>query len=190
MFSCCENFFRFQHQEPCHDFTCPPSPFLESWRTWMFLTNLEMVPYDMYQSYEVALKISSKSNIRNHVKTLLVLIVPSWSLGGHVGFLTTWRKCHMTCINPLKMLWKFHQNQTSGTLSRLHVLQAPSWSIGGHGGSWWTLRWCHINRSILITFLWGFHQEPTLVRYLIYTAHSKSAIFIGKKVTDKQTHEQ
>ena len=41
--SYCENFINIQHQEPCQDSTCPPSPFLESWRTWRFVTNLEMV---------------------------------------------------------------------------------------------------------------------------------------------------
>ena len=112
IWSCSENFIKIQHQEPCKDSTHPPCPFLESWRRCRLVTNLEIVSYDMYQSYLVAVKISSKSNIRNPVKTLLVLIVPSWSLGGHVGFLTTLRKCHMTCVNPLKMLWKFHQNPT------------------------------------------------------------------------------
>ena len=41
-------FIQIQHQEPCQDSTSPPSPFQESWRTRRFLTNLEMVSYDMY----------------------------------------------------------------------------------------------------------------------------------------------
>ena len=40
---------------------------------------------------------------------------------GHVGPWQTWIWCHMTCTNPLKLLWKFHPNPTSGTLSRLYL---------------------------------------------------------------------
>ena len=60
---------------------CPPSLFMESWRTWRFLMNLEMVPYDMFQPSEVVVKIWSKSNTKNPVKTQSVLQVPcleSW----------------------------------------------------------------------------------------------------------------
>ena len=34
---------KIEHQEPSQDSTCPLSLFLESWRTWRFLMNLEMV---------------------------------------------------------------------------------------------------------------------------------------------------
>ena len=106
----CENFIQIQHQEPNQDSTCPPSPFLESWRTWRLLTNPEMVSYDMFQFYEVVVKILSKYNIMNSdqtlptkslsgvleergapVKTLSVLQVSSQSLGGHVS--TLWSCC-------------------------------------------------------------------------------------------------
>ena len=90
---------------------------MKSWWTCRFLTNLEMVSYDMDQSFLFAVKISSESYIRNSVKTLPFLQVPSWSLRGHGG---SWRWCHMTYINHMKLLWKFHQNPTSGTLSRLY----------------------------------------------------------------------
>ena len=41
--SFCESFIKIQYQKPCQDSTCPPSLFLESWRTWWFLMNLEVV---------------------------------------------------------------------------------------------------------------------------------------------------
>ena len=41
-----ENFIKIGHQEPCQNSTYPPNLFLESWRTWRFLTNLKMVPGD------------------------------------------------------------------------------------------------------------------------------------------------
>ena len=75
----------------------------------------------MCQPSEVAVKISSKSNIRNQFKTLPVLQVPSWSLGKYGGSWQTWRWFHMTCINPMKLLWKFHPNPTTGSLSRLSL---------------------------------------------------------------------
>ena len=62
------------------DSTFPQSLFLESWRTWRYKANLQMMSYDMYQPFEVPVKIPSKSNIRNPI-----LKVPSWSLGGHGG---------------------------------------------------------------------------------------------------------
>ena len=49
------------------------------------MEDLEIVLYNMHQPSEVAVKISSKSIIRKLVKTLPVLQVPSWSLGGHGG---------------------------------------------------------------------------------------------------------
>ena len=115
-----EIFIKIQHQELCQVSTFPPSLFVKSWWTCRFLTNLEMVSYDMYQSYFIAVKLSSKSNIRSCVKALPILQVPSWNLWGHVGSWWTWRWCHMTCIND-KLLWKFHQNPTLGNLSRLYL---------------------------------------------------------------------
>ena len=38
-----ESFINTQHQEACQDSIYPPSLFLESWRTLMFLMELEMV---------------------------------------------------------------------------------------------------------------------------------------------------
>ena len=38
-----ESFIKIQHQKPSEDYTYPPSLLLESWRTGMFLMELEMV---------------------------------------------------------------------------------------------------------------------------------------------------
>ena len=38
-----ESFINIQHQEACQDSIYPPSLFLESWRTWRFLMELELV---------------------------------------------------------------------------------------------------------------------------------------------------
>ena len=37
-----ESFIKIQHQKPHQVSTYPPSPFLESWRTWMVLMELEI----------------------------------------------------------------------------------------------------------------------------------------------------
>merc|ERR1711978_818558 len=80
-----ESFIKIQYQEPYQDSTCPLSLFLESWRTWWFLINLEVVSDDRYHPLKASVKVSSRSNIRNSVKTPNVLQVSSWSLGGHGG---------------------------------------------------------------------------------------------------------
>ena len=38
----------------CQDFTCPSSLLLESWRTWSFLMNLEVVSYDRDHTSEAS----------------------------------------------------------------------------------------------------------------------------------------
>ena len=38
-----ESFNKIENQEPCQDSPCPLSFLMESWRTWMFLTELGMV---------------------------------------------------------------------------------------------------------------------------------------------------
>ena len=47
--------------------------------------NLEVVSDDRDYPSEVSVKVSSRSNIRNTVKTPPVLQVSSWSHGGHGG---------------------------------------------------------------------------------------------------------
>ena len=80
-----EGFIKIQLQEPCQDSPCPPSLFKETWRTGRFLIDLEMESGWRGHPYKASLKVSSRSNIRNLVKTLPVHQVSSWSLGGQVG---------------------------------------------------------------------------------------------------------
>ena len=67
-----ESFIKIQHQKPSQDCTYPPSLLLESWRTGMFLMELEMVSGYSEYPWEVLLKVSSRYIIRNLVKTLSV----------------------------------------------------------------------------------------------------------------------
>ena len=80
-----ENYIIIQHQEASQDLTFPPSLSLESWRTWMFLMELEMVSGYTKYPIEGLLKVSSRSNIRKLVKTTNIIKVSFWSLGGHGG---------------------------------------------------------------------------------------------------------
>ena len=109
------------HQKPCEYSTCSPSLFLKSWRIWRFLMNLDVVSDDRDHPSEASVKVSWRSNNRNYVKTPPILQVSSWSLGGRGGSWWTWRWCHMIGIILQKLLWKFHQDPTSETLSRLHL---------------------------------------------------------------------
>ena len=52
---------------------------------------------------------------------LLPLPVSSRSLGGSGGSWWTQSWCKLIGIIPQKLLWKLHQDPTSGTLSRLHL---------------------------------------------------------------------
>ena len=79
----CESFIKIWHQELCQDSTCTPSLFPESRRTWTFLIDLEMVSDGREHPSEVSVKVSSRTDSRNHVNTLLVCKVSSWSPGGH-----------------------------------------------------------------------------------------------------------
>ena len=81
--------------------------------------DLEMVSDGREHPSKVSVKVSSRSDIRNHVKTAPVLQVSSWSLGGHSWW--TWRWCQMGGNIHQKFLWKFYQDLTSGTMSRLHL---------------------------------------------------------------------
>ena len=62
-----ESFIKIQHQEPHQDSTYPPSLFLESWRMWMFLMELEMVLWYSLYPLEALLKVTLRSKIRNFV---------------------------------------------------------------------------------------------------------------------------
>ena len=111
----------WKQQKPCQGSTCPPSLFLEAWRMWRFLMNLEVVSYDRDHTSEAFVKVSSRSNIRNPVKTSTVLQVTSWSLGGHWDSWWSWSWCQMIRNIIQKLMWKFHLDPTSQTLSRLHL---------------------------------------------------------------------
>ena len=72
------------HQKPCQDSTCPPSLFLESWRTWRFLINLEVVSDDKYHPSKADLKVSTRSVIRNLVQKKCIFVVKSIMLHTHI----------------------------------------------------------------------------------------------------------
>ena len=119
------------HQEPCQDSTCPPILFLESRRSWTSLMDLEMVSYGREHPSKVSVKVSSKSDIRNHVKTPPVLQVFSWSLGGHWYSWWTWIWCQMGANIHQKLLWKFHQDPTCFDCFRVDFELGLGWGGGG-----------------------------------------------------------
>ena len=137
----------------------------------------------MYQPSKVAVKISSKSNIRKPVKTLPVLQVHSWSLQGHGGSWWPWRWCHMTCINHLKLLWNFIQIQHQKACQDSTCPPSPFLE---------SLRtWRFLMNLEMVSDHWEHPYELSKrlsSRANIYTTHSKLAIFIGKNLTHKQTN--
>ena len=70
---------------------------------------------------DALLKISSRSISRNPIMTEPVLQVSSWSLGGHGGSwqLFRWRQMVESIIKMLS--WKFYQDPTTETPSRLSL---------------------------------------------------------------------
>ena len=114
-----ESFIKIGHPKPCQDSTYPPSLSLESWRTWRFLTHLVMVSDGREHSREASLKVSSRLDIRNPVKTPPVLQVSSWSLGGHGGSWRLFWWCQMLDSIVKMLSWKFHQYPSTETSSRL-----------------------------------------------------------------------
>ena len=65
-----ESFMKIGHQKLCQDSTCHPSLLLESLRTWRSLMNWYMVSCGSKYLSESSVKVSSRSDIRNHVKTM------------------------------------------------------------------------------------------------------------------------
>ena len=83
---------------------------------------------------KVSVKVSSRSDIRNHVKTPPVLQVFSWSLGGHWYSWWTWIWCQMGANIHQKLLWKFHQDPTCFGWFRDDLeLWVVGWWWGGGG---------------------------------------------------------
>ena len=77
-----ESFIKIQHKDAYQDSPYHQSLFLESWRKGMFLMKQEMVSgYPKYPK-EALLKVTSRSNTGNLVKTTPIIIVSFWSLGG------------------------------------------------------------------------------------------------------------
>ena len=110
---------KIQHQIPCQVSTCPSSLFLESWRTWRFLTTILMLSDVRQYNKDAFLKISSRSDNRNPIKTQPVLQVSSWSLGGHGGSWRLFWWCQMLDSIVKMLSWKFHQYPSTETSSRL-----------------------------------------------------------------------
>ena len=75
-----ENFIRVNPQEPCQVYNFSPSPSLVSWRTGMFLIELEMVSEYSKYPRETLVKDSARSIFRKLVKTASTIKVTSWSL--------------------------------------------------------------------------------------------------------------
>ena len=116
-----ESSIEIQSQESCQD-----SPFSKS-HPWG--CKVPGWPWNDGRWKGLSFQSFCESFIRiQHLKTTLFLHVFSWSLGWHRGSSLTGR-CHMACINPLKLLWK-HPNLTSGSLSRLYLSsKSLPWSL-------------------------------------------------------------
>ena len=107
--------------------TYPPSLFLESRRTWTFLMNQEKVRF-LYlhfcnaarklQLFETKMQVFKESKVKScwrpSVQCQEITLYPSHSWW-------TWRWCQIWDNIHLSPLWKFHQDLTSGTMSRLHL---------------------------------------------------------------------
>ena len=83
--------------------------------------NLRMVPDWRYYTSKPSVQVLSRSDIRNNVKTPPVIQVSSWSLGGHGGSWYTWWWSQMKENIQEKLPWKFHEDWTTETLSRLQL---------------------------------------------------------------------
>ena len=90
---------------------------------WKLKPDCELDMLSGYSKYawEASLIVSSRSNIRKLVKTPPILQVSSWSLGGQECSWWSWQWCQGTHNIPRMLYWKFHQDPTSGSLSRLHL---------------------------------------------------------------------
>ena len=83
--------------------------------------HLVMVSDGWEHPKEASLKVSRRLDMRKPVKTTPVLQVSSWSLGGHGGSWCTWWWSQMKENIQEKLPWKFHEDWTTETLSRLQL---------------------------------------------------------------------
>ena len=101
--------------------------------------------------WEEVLSCLSRSDFSNHVKTFPVLHVSSQSQGGNRH-----GNIHQKC------LWKFHQDLTSETMSRLHLSsKSPPGVKVDMDILDETWRWCQMEVNISPKCLWKFHQYLT-----------------------------
>ena len=109
---------------------------------------------------EVSVKVSSRSCIRNPVKTPPVLKVYSWILEWHGGSGWTWSWC------PISLFLES---------SRTH-------------SSWWSWRWCQMICIILQKLLWKFYQHPRLgtLSRLLLSSKSLPGVMEDKEVPDER----
>ena len=156
--SVCESFIKIWHQEPYQDFFCPWCLFLESRRT--LLIDLVMVSYGRKYPTEATLDVSSRSDIRNRVKSPTVLWVSSWSLGGHGHSWWTWRTVYESFIK----IWHQEPCQDSTPPPNLFLESKRTWI--------W--RWCQMGGNIHPKCLWKFHQDLTSVTMSRLQLSSKS----------------
>ena len=104
-----------------------------------------------------------------HLKTPLFLKISSWTLWGSGGSWGIWR-CGHTCINSMKLMWKFHPNPTSGSLSRLYLSSKSLPGVleergvheePGNGVIWNVspseVAVCHMTRINSMKLMWKFH---------------------------------
>ena len=92
-----------------------------NWWTWRFLMHLVMVSDGWEHPKEASLKVSWILDIRKPVKTPHVLQVSSWGLWGHGGSWCNWWWSKIEENILEKLSWKFHEDWTSESLSRLHL---------------------------------------------------------------------
>ena len=110
--------------------------------------------------------------MNNPVKTLPVLQVSSWSLGGQLSSWESWNWCQPVCKCIQNLCWKFHSILTRKTMSR--QLQSSKCNFGGLDDGvilTWSMA-CGVSfkgipcdRHSLVPFpdLW----EPPIMRYHI-----------------------
>ena len=127
-----ESFINSQHQKACQDSIYPPSLFLETWRTVMFLMKLDiMLGYPIYPK-EALVKVSSRSNIKK-LSYPPSLFLESWRTGMLL------MKLEMVSgypKYPKEALLKVSSRSNIRKLVKTTpIIKVSSWSLGGHGGS-------------------------------------------------------